>query len=309
MRGLLLLALLALAGCKPAEVALGVPPGFYPSAVAHDPVGDRFFIGSHATGEIAIVRRDGARRGLLRPEGAPQPIVQLAYDAGLSRLWALTSSTVEAIDLAGLPVWRGVIARAEPGSRFADLAVDDGARVFVLTTGGAIVAIDATRGGSARLAQLPGGEDEGSLALAPDRSTLVAARAGGLWRVAAATGAVERIALDAPLADVSQLLVATSEVAGFQVAAFRGRANEVVTLYLTPDARRATVDAGTRVRYDTPFHGAADGRNVIVLLGRLRHHPDFGGDGRPNLPPRLAIYSGHAAGSSMAAAPASALLR
>ena len=36
MRGLCFL-LLALAGCKPAQVTLGVPPGFYPSAMAHDP--------------------------------------------------------------------------------------------------------------------------------------------------------------------------------------------------------------------------------------------------------------------------------
>jgi hypothetical protein len=113
------------------------------------------------------------------------------------------------------------------------------------------------------------------------------ARGGALWRVAVRTGAVEPIALDAPLADVSQLVAVTSDA----VTAFRGRANEVVTLRLAPDARRATLDAGTRVRYDTPFHGAADGRSVIVLLGRLRHHPAFGGDGRPNLPPRLAIYA------------------
>jgi hypothetical protein len=28
-----------------------------------------------------------------------------------------------------------------------------------------------------------------------------------------------------------------------------------------------------------------------VLLGRLRHHPTFCGDGRPNLPARLAAYA------------------
>jgi hypothetical protein len=61
------------------------------------------------------------------------------------------------------------------------------------------------------------------------------------------------------------------------------------------------------MRYDTPVHGAFDGREVVVLLGRLRHHPSFGGDGRPNLPPRLASYfpSG-AVGPRLAAAPPAA---
>lgn len=291
MRGLLLvLLLLALAGCKPAQVTLGVPPGFYPSAVAHDPVNDRFFIGSHATGAIAMVRRDGSMIGTVRPESAPEPIVQLGYDARSRQLWALTPETVEVIDLAALPVRRGVIARAEAGGRFADIAVVGGSPAFVLTAGGAIVAVDATRGASRVLAQLPDGEAEGSLALLPDRSALLVAWGGGLWRVDVATGMVERVGLGAPLTDVSQLVVVASDATAHHVAAFRGRANEIVTLYLTPDARSAVVDAGTRMRFDTPLHGVFEGREVVVLLGRLRHHPSLGGDGRPNLPPRLATY-------------------
>jgi hypothetical protein len=85
------------------------------------------------------------------------------------------------------------------------------------------------------------------------------------------------------------VLVASDAVA-HHAAAFRGRANEVVTIRFTTDARRALVDLGTRMRFDTPLHGAHDGRQVMVLLGRIRHHPSFGGDGRPNLPPRLAAY-------------------
>lgn len=291
MRGLLpVLALLALAGCKPAQVTLGVPPGFYPSAVAHDPVNDRFFVGSHATGAIAMVRRDGSVIATVRPESAPHPIVQLGYESRERRLWALTPETVEVIDLAALPVRRAVISRAEAGGRFADIAVSGGSPAFVLTAGGAIVAIDAAHGTARVLAQLPDGEAEGSLALLPDRSALVVARAGGLWRVAVAAGTVERVALGAPLTDVSQLIVVASDATAHRVAAFRGRANEIVTLYLTSDARRAVVDAGTRMRFDTPLHGVFEGREVVVLLGRLRHHPSLGGDGRPNLPPRLATY-------------------
>ena len=311
MRGLLLvLALLALAGCKPAQVTLGVPPGFYPSAVAHDPVNDRFFVASYATGAIAMVRLDGSMIATVRPESAPHPIVQLGYDARARRLWALTLDTVEVIELAALPVRRGVIARAEAGGRFADIAVVGGSSAFVLAAGGAIVAVDAARGASRVLAQLPDGEAEGSLALLPDRSALVVARAGGLWRVAVGTGTVERVALGAPLTDVSQLVVVASDATAHHVAAFRGRANEIVTLRLTPDARRAVVDAGTRMRFDTPLHGVFEGREVVVLLGRLRHHPSLGGDGRPNLPPRLATYfPGRAspprlAGSLPAAGPA-----
>ena len=291
MRGLLLLILLALAGCKPAQVTLGVPPGFYPSAVAHDPVNDRFFVGSHATGAIAMVRRDGSLIGTVRPEGAPQPIVQLGYDARARRLWALTPEAVEAIDVTALPVRRTVIARAGPGGRFTDLAAAGGPSAFVLdAAGGAILAVDAERGTARVLARLLDGEGDGSLALLPDRSALIVARAEGLWRVTVGTGAVERVALGAPLTDVSQLVVVASDATAHHVVAFRGRANEIVTLYLTPDARRAVVDPGTRLRFDTPLHGVFEGRDVVVLLGRLRHHPSLGGDGRPNLPPRLATY-------------------
>jgi hypothetical protein len=291
MRGLLLLALLAVAGFKPAEVTLGVPPGFYPSAVAHDPVNDRFFVGSHASGAIAMVRRDGSMIGTVRPESASHPIVQLGYDTAAGRLWALTPDAVEVIDVAALPVRRRVIARAEAGDPFADLAVAGGSAAFVLTASGAIVAVDAARGASRVLAQLPGRGAEGSLALLPDRSALVVARAGGAWRVTVGAGTVEPVALGVPLTDVSQLVVVASDATAHHVAAFRGRANEIVTLHLTPDARRAVVDPGTRMRFDTPLHGTLEGREVVVLLGRLRHHPSLGGDGRPNLPPRLATYS------------------
>jgi hypothetical protein len=58
------------------------------------------------------------------------------------------------------------------------------------------------------------------------------------------------------------------------------------------------------MRYDTPLHGAFDGREIVVLLGRLRHHPSFGGDGRPNLPPRLATYRAATGGPRIAAADA-----
>jgi hypothetical protein len=291
MRGLLLvLLLLALAGCRPAQVTLGVPPGFYPSAVAHDPVNDRFFVASYATGAIAMVRRDGSMIGTVRPESAPHPVVQLGYDARVQRLWALTPDVVEVTDLAALPVRRAVIARAGPGGPFADIAAGGGPLAFVLDTAGGVAAVDAERGTARLLAQLPDGEGEGSLMLLPDRSALVVARGGGLWRVEVGTGTVEWVGLDAPLTDVSQLVVVASDATAHHVAAFRGQANEIVTLHLAPDARRVMVDAGTRVRFDTPLHGAFDGRAVVVLLGRLRHHPNLGGDGRPNLPPRLATY-------------------
>jgi hypothetical protein len=292
MRGLLLvLLLLALAGCKPTQVTLGVPPGFYPSAVAHDPINDRLFVGSYATGAIAMVRRDGSVVGLVRPEGAAHPILQLGYDARDNRLWTLTPSTVEAIDLRGLPVRRAVVALAGAGSRFTDIAVVGGSPAFVLDGAGAIISVDAARAASRVLAQLADADGEGALTLLPDRSALVVALGGGLWRVDVGTGAIERIALGAPLTEVSQLVVLASDPTAHHVAAFRGRANEIVTLHLTPDVRRAVVDAGTRARFDTPLHGALDGRGVVVLLGRLRHHPSLGGDGRPNLPPRLASYA------------------
>src|SRR5262245_19371817 len=140
MRGLfVVLALLVIVGCKPAQVTLALDPGFYPSAVAHDPVNDRFFVGSHATGAIAMMRRDGQVLANVRPEQASHPVVQLAYVPRDRRLWVLTSGAVEAVDTAALPVRRTAIA-APPGARLTDVAVDARGRVYVFdATGGRVL--------------------------------------------------------------------------------------------------------------------------------------------------------------------------
>jgi hypothetical protein len=316
MRSLLVVfAILGLAGCKPAQVTLILDPGFYPSAVAHDPINDRFFVGSHATGAIAIVRRDGHSVATVRPEEASRPIVQLAYEPRVRRLWALTPNAVEVVDVAALPVRRTLIGGAEPGGQFTDIVTDGGGRAYVLdAANGQVVAAEPGRRALRLIASLPDAPAPepplagGALALLPGGSVLLAARGADLWRIDLATGAVEAVALAGGLTEVSQLLLLGSDGTAHHVAAFRGRANEIVTLRLAADGRRASVDGGTRMRYDTPVHGAFDGREVVVLLGRLRHHPSFGGDGRPNLPPRLATYfAGGAAGPRLAAAPPAAV--
>jgi hypothetical protein len=311
MRGLFLLLAVILAGCKPAQVTLALDPGFYPSAVAHDPINDRFFVGSHATGAIAIVRRDGQLMATVRPEQASHPIVQLAYETRARRLWALTPDAVEVVDVATLPVRRTVIGGAGPGGRFADIVTDGSGRAYVLdAANGQVVAAEPGRRALRVIASLPDAPAPevplagGALALLPGGTALLVARGADLWRVELATSAVQPVALAGGLTDVSQLLLVGTDGAAHHVAAFRGRANEIVTLRLAPDGRRAIVDGGTRMRYDTPVHGAFDGREVVVLLGRLRHHPGLGGDGRPNLPPRLATYlAGVSAGPRLAAAP------
>src|SRR5262245_25292740 len=239
MRGLfVVLALVLLAGCRPAQVTLALDPGFYPSAVAYDPINDRFFVGSHATGGIAIVGRDGRLVAMVRPEEAPHPVIQLAYEPKPRRLWTLTTEQVEIIDGA-LPVRRTVVAKGAAGGRFADIVVDAGGRAYVLDAAeGTVVAVEPGRPPRV-VVRLPAGEGEGSLMLLPDGVTLVVARAGALWRVEAKSGAFEEIRLATPLADVSQLVLMKSDANAHRVAAFRGRANEIVTLHLSADARRA----------------------------------------------------------------------
>jgi hypothetical protein len=284
-------AVAGMSGCKPAQVTLAVDPGFYPSAVAHDPVHDCFFVASYATGAVAMVRPDGSIVATVRPAGASHPVLQLAYDATARRLWVLAPDAVELIDPARHPVRRTVIAVRSPGGRFADIVAGGPGQAFVLDAAtGEIAEVNAGRRTTRTVARLPDAAGDGALMVLPDRSALVAARGDGLWRVDVASGAVEPVALGAPLGDVSQLVFIGSDAVAHHAAAFRGRANEIVTIRLTPDARRALVDAGTRMRYDTPLRGAHDGRDIVVLLGRLSHHPSFGGDGRPNLPPRLTTY-------------------
>ena len=184
---------------------------------------------------------------------------------------------------------------ARPGGRFADLAIDGRGRAFVLDGASReILLVDGGRRTSRVVASLEADGASGSggaVLVLPERSALLVAWNASLWRVEPASGAVERVPLAAPLADVSQLVLLASDSTAHHVAALRGYANEVVMLRIALDGRRALLDAGTRARFDTPFRGASDGGRLVVLLGRLRHHPSLGGDGRPNLPPRLASYA------------------
>jgi len=298
MRRLLLLLPLVLAAvtaCRPPSgITLSVTPGFYPSAIAHDPLHDRFFVGSHSSGSVALVREDGTTIATVRSEAASSPVEQLAFDPRERQLWVLTPTAVERIDPGAAPVRRTPLV-ARPGSRFADLAIDGRGRAFVLDGANReILLVDGGRRTSrvvARLEAEGASEAGGAVLLLPDRSALLVAWDAGLWRIEPASGVVERVPLVAPLADVSQLVLLASDGTAHHVAALRGHANEVVMLRIALDGRRALVDASTRARFDTPFRGASDGRRLVVLLGRLRHHPSLGGDGRPNLPPRLAIYA------------------
>lgn len=305
-------AFAGLTGCQPAQVTLSVAPAFYPSAIAHDPAYDRYFVASYASGEIISVRRDGTRVATVRQPGTP--VLQVSYDRKSRRLWALTPHAVESIELLPAPPRRTPIAAGNASARYADLVSDSGERAYALDLAArAVVEIDAVRRSTRILARLPATGDadaphcstapaSAALLLLDDRATVLAAVDGRLWRIDRNRGEVEEIRLRAPLPDVSQLLLLDSNEASFRIAALRGRANEVVTIRLAHDARHAMIDAGTRVRYDTPLHGAFDGRQLVVLLGRLRHHPDFCGDGRPNLPARLAIYSPYAPSEGLAVA-------
>ncbi|HKC42336.1 MAG TPA: hypothetical protein VKC64_00820 [Burkholderiales bacterium] len=293
---LIALPLAAISACRPSPpaVTVSVAPGFYPSAIAHDPLHDRFFIGSHSSGAVALMREDGTAVATVRSEAASSPVVQLAFDPRERQLWVLTPTAVERVDPGAAPVRRMPLA-ARPGGRFADLAIDGRGRAFVLDGASReILLVDGGRRTSrvvARLEAEGASEAGGAVLLLPDRSALLVAWNAGLWRVEPASGAVEPVPLAPRLADVSQLVLLASDGTAHHVAALRGHANEVVMLRIALDGRQALVDTGTRARFDTPFRGAFDGRRLVVLLGRLRHHPSLGGDGRPNLPPRLATYA------------------
>lgn len=129
---------------------------------------------------------------------------------------------------------------------------------------------------------------DGAIAVLPGRSALLVALEGRLWRVSTADGSRAEIALGRPLTHVSQLIVIGAAGDGIRAIALRGYLNEIAALRLSPDGDRAEVADQHRVRLDTPLRAAFDGRVLHVLLSPVRHHPSRGGDGRPNVPGRIA---------------------
>lgn len=299
-------SVLALAACTRDEVALPLPAGFYPTAVAHSPREDAFYVAGLADGELVRVA-PGADPMSVR---SGDPALRVAVRG--TRLWLLTPAAVEVLYLNGATERRvGLPAGFAP----VDLAVWSEAAAFVLGTDGDVLRIDIAAGTAGRFARLAprvaasprapspvvreGGADSaassaaelaaanGAIAAFPGAYALLAAWGGGLYRIDAQRATPTRIDTDTALEDVTQIVRTGDGLRGERIALFLGHANRVQAATLSRDLRTLTPDLSYG-RYDAPFRGAWDGRSLRVLVGRLPHHPALAGDGRPPLPYRLA---------------------
>ena len=294
------LGVLTLAACTQEEVALPLPAGFYPTAVAHSPREDAFYVAGLAGGEIVRF----APGTDATPVRSGDPALRVAVRG--MRLWLLTPMAIEVLYLNGAPERRVGL----PGG-FApvDFAVWSDATAFVLGAAGEVLRVDLASGIAGRFARLapraspaPAREDgavaaaklaaaSGAIAAFPGAYALLAAWDGALYRIDAQRATLSRIEADTALEGVTQIVRTGDGLRGERIALFLGHANRVQTATLSRDLRTFTPDLSYG-RHDAPFRGAWDGRSLRVLVGRLPHHPALAGDGRPPLPYRLAKREG-----------------
>lgn len=301
-----------IAGCLPAQRAVPVGPGFYPAAIAHDAARGALLVASFATGRVVAIDPDGRTVATLRQGQPDRPVLRIAFDPVRRMLWSLLPDAVEIHDAAGART-RHVALPGGTGARLADLALDGDGAYLLDAAGGRLLRIDA-RGVARLVAAIPSSTEsaaagatargdapwlpgqEGAIAVLGTRGAVLVALDGKLWQVARMDGAIVEVALGRPLSHVSQLIAVADAEDGVRLVALRASQNEIAALWLSPDGRRAEVDDRSRMALDMPLGAAFDGRAVHVLLSPMRHHPSLGGDGRPNVPGRIARIEPEALG-------------
>lgn len=221
--------------------------------------------------------------------GADGELLRIELGTGRASRFAHLGAPVGA--LLGAPL--GAHPGAQPGARLARFAPADSARAA--GDGGASATVPSAmqpaggRGSTTAAMQsaVRLAAASGALAAFPGAFALLAAHGDALYRIDAQRASVVRVAADAALSGVTQIVRIGDGRRGERIAIFRGHANQVQSATLSRDLRMLTPDLSAG-RHDAPFRGAWDGRSLRVLVGRLPHHPVLAGDGRPPLPYRLA---------------------
>lgn len=314
LRSLVVLcAIAALTACDRATTPLALPTGFYPSALAVDPVRQRYLVGSLDDGEVAVLDRRGRRLGAMRASTPGEGVLRMAVRG--RTLWIALPRTIEAIDL-DRPQQPRRAYRLDVPVRFADMALGDDGRVYLLDAErGEIYALDPARATSQRLAVLPRDAattppalcpltDQrapvtGALLVMPGDEVLLVAINASLYRVQLSTRRLDRVALREPLSHVTQLLQRVTPDGRHEVLAVRGAASRITHLRLDDDFRRVRSQASYRVASTAPVAAALEDGALRMVHGSLRHHPYYCGDGRPSAAIRLVTYRPKEAGPQL----------
>lgn|GEM_PF-2127691 len=295
---------LTLAGCGQQTLVPGLPPGFYPSALAYDAARDRYLVGSFETGEVAVLDRSGRRLGSLRAGKPGERVLRMRIQG--RTLWIALSDALEAVELDA-PLAPRRVYRLQASVRYADIDADTGGRLYVLDAHHrALLVFDPERRAAQRIADLPGGNEaaparcapsgvpqtrtQGALLVMPDGRTLLAALDDRMYRVDAHAGTVAEVPLRAPLTYVTQLFYHGAADGRHEVLAVRGEASRITRLQWDASFSQVFAQESFRTVAGAPIVAAYDGNALRMLLGSLHHHPLYCGDGRPNVPLRLAEY-------------------
>lgn len=284
--GLLLLffAVIAMSGERIERWSSGpvAPAGFYASSFAYDFKRGRYFVGGYRNGEILMLDNRGQFLQRLGSEQARQ-IRRLRFDARDQSLWVASDRGIDQYAADALPAVRILNRWALPSRTISDIAVPDQKSLILLDVANAeLIQLDRRSGATRSLAVFPSQAASrcirnGALLLQSGEGRVFVALGDSLWRVDLRSGKKERI--DPKLRAVSQFV----ELETGYVLALQGEADRVALLRIEANGDLRLVE---RLRLQGTQAAYAGGL-VHVLDGSLRHHPDFCGDGRPNVHTRL----------------------
>lgn len=264
--------------------------GLFPEGIAYDPQTQRFYVGSVARRAIFRIRDDGTLEPFSRPDDGLEGVLGLAVDAARRRLYAATSTVVNAV---GRSTPRNAVAVYDlehgklvsqvdlPGAvQINDLAVNPNGSLVITDSGGSGVWWAHPDSSTVR-ALVPLGQLHGAngVAIPPQGGVAYVAASRGVMRLDLATGAMQRLPMPPRenAAAIDGLYWSAGSLIGVQNATTPAR---VVRLQL--DAAEAAVEALQTLQshhqkaFDEPTTGAVapGGFYVLATTQMSRFQPD-----------------------------------
>ena len=256
-----------------------VPAGFYASSFAYDAKRARYFVGSYQNGEVLVLDNRGQFLQRIRSNGK-RHIRQLRLDMRDQSLWVVSDLGIEQYAADALPSIR--LLNRWSFSSVVDIAIVDAKTLVALDAAkGELFQIDRRSGATRSFVSFPHERracaHNGALLVRTEEGDAFVALGEALWHVDLRSGEKRRI--DLPLREISQLVALDSG----RVLAMQGEVNRAVLLHLDDGGRVNLVKRLGLQATQALYAGGV----IHVLDGSLLHHPDFCGDGRPNVNTRL----------------------